>query len=221
MDALKFYESAINMGGGVMLPVRSTLVSFKSGRRLLISPLRFSEEQLNDLKKVAPDAIAAPNCFHHLFAKKAAEALGIKTLYAAPGLNFKRPDVAWTEILDEAMWPFHDELQLICVEGAPKVNECVFYHRESKTLIVTDLFFNFKNLPGGLKTLIYRVFGTFNRPASSRLLYFLVKDKQLFRESMQKILQLDFNRIVMAHGEILSENAKEILKAALAERGLA
>lgn len=37
------------------------------------------------------------------------------------------------------MWRFQDEISLVTIEGMPKVNEAVFIHKPSKTLIVVDL----------------------------------------------------------------------------------
>ena len=109
---------------------------------------------------------------------------------------------------------------MIFLEGAPAFNECVFFHKASRTLIVTDLLFNFKNLPSNLKMLPFKMFGTFNRPACSRLLKLFTRDKKLFKKNAARIFEWDFDKIAMAHGEVIESNAKDILKAALAERDL-
>ncbi|MGZ3690527.1 MAG: DUF4336 domain-containing protein [Pseudobdellovibrio sp.] len=219
MDELVFFENQLPVGPGLLF-VRSTLVSLANGHKVLISPINFTEVHLEKLRELKPTAIVAPNCFHHLCVKDAAEKLNIKTLLAAKGLQQKRSDVAWTAEINEQTWPYQNDLEFYFVDGAPKYNECVFYHKKSKTLIVTDLVFNFKNLPLNSKTFFFKLVGTFNKPASSRLMKWLTKDKRLLKQSLEKILTLDFEKIVMAHGDIITENAKEILTRAFQERGL-
>lgn len=220
MSSLQFFEAQLSLPGGTPLSVRSTLVSLQNGSKILISPIKFNEGQIQLLKQIKPTCILAPNCFHHLFVKKTAEALSITNLLAAPGLQEKRADISWTETLSEETWPHHVELEMIFVGGAPKYNECVFLHKASKTLIVTDLLFNLKNLPGGFSTLIYRVMGTLNKTACSRLLNILMKDKIIFQKDIHRILEWDFDNIVMAHGEIIQGNGKEVFITALKNRNL-
>lgn len=202
------------------MPARCTQIILKSGQSLLISPIKFSESQVAEIQKNPVAALIAPNCFHHLHIQKAAESFKTNNLLCAPGLQQKRADVKWASVLSEETWLYQDEVKMIFVKGTPKLNECVFYHIESKTLITTDLFFNFQNLDSGLKTLIYKFMGTFNKPAVSRLITLFAKDKNLLKTDIKRILELDFENLVMAHGKIINGNAKEIFINALKERGL-
>lgn len=220
MSALHFYESQIKMPGGSLLGVRSTLVTLNSGESVLISPIRFNDQQIQQIKSKNVKYIVAPNAFHHLFVKKTAEQLNKPRLYCSPALQKKRADIEWTASLDESAWPFQNELQLLMIEGSPRVNEAVFYHPESKTLIVTDLFFNLKNLENSFTNIVFKLMGTFNKPAVSRLQNILVKDKTKFKQSLARLLDLNFENLVMAHGENITGDAKNIFKAALNERGL-
>lgn len=220
MSALQFFESTIKFSGGNHMPLRSTLVRLTNGHSILISPVKFDENQLQELQKSPPTHIVAPNNFHHLYISAASEVFPNAKLLAAPGLQQKRADVKWTSTLDEATWPHQDELQMIFVGGAPKYNECVFYHKATRTLITTDLFFNFKNLSNSFGNLIFKIMGSFNKPAVSRLLKLLTKDKVQFQKDLMRILDLDFDRIVMAHGEIVESGGKKLFTSALKERGL-
>jgi hypothetical protein len=220
MSSLKFYESTGPFQKDNPMPARCTQIILKNGQSLLISPIKFSESQIAEVEKNPVKAIIAPNCFHHLHVLKAAENLKVSTLLCAEGLQQKRADVKWTSVLSEQTWPFADEVKMICVRGAPKINEAVFYHADSKTLITTDLFFNFQNLKPNLKNFIYKIMGTFNKPAVSRLVSLFAKDKNIFKTDLKRILELDFENLVMAHGKIINGNAKEIFINALKERGL-
>lgn len=218
MSSLEYFES--QLPSGPKLPLRSTLVTLNSGHKVMISPIKFSDAQLEVLKKSPPQALVAPNKFHHLFIKKAAQNLNVGSVYIAPGLENKRPDIEWPIILGDKTWIYQDELPMLILQGMPAINECVFFHKESKTLIVTDFLFNLSGLPNSIKTLPYKMLGTFNRPAISRLVLLATRNKKALKQSIEKILQWDFKRLVMAHGNIIETGAKEIFKKAAAERGL-
>jgi hypothetical protein len=47
-----------------------------------------------------------------------------------------------------------------------------------------------------------------------------VKDRAAFERSIEAVLAWDFDRIAMAHGEILETNARDRLIGALRERDL-
>lgn len=219
MSDLMFFESVVRMPL-VSLTARSTLVPLKNNKFVLISPVKFDEDQRVELLKANPEAIVSPSCFHHLFVRAAHDYLPEAKLYGAPGLQRKRADIRWDGILNESPWPYQEELKAIFIEGAPKINEVVFYHRDTKTLIVTDLLFNLKNLKSIPEKLVYGMMGTFNNPAVSRLVKLLTRDQKALKKSLKQVLELDFDRLVMAHGEIISTGGKKIFTEALQARNL-
>lgn len=220
MNSLKLYESTGPYKKDNPMSARSTQIILKSGQSLLISPIKFAESQIDEIKKNPVAALIAPNCFHHLHIQRASQILMVSNLHYAEGLQKKRADVKWTTVLSESTWPYNDEVKLICVGGTSKLNESVFYHIESKTLITTDLFFHFQNLKPKFKNLLFKIMGTFNKPAVSRLITFFANDKNLLKNDLKRILELDFENLVMAHGNVINGNAKEIFIKALKERGL-
>ena len=40
------------------------------------------------------------------------------------------------------------------------------------------------------------------------------KDKNVVRQSLNRILQWDFDRVILAHGDLIETNAKEVVKKA-------
>lgn len=73
MSSVQLFDEFLGKAKAISL--RSTLVTLKSGHRVLISPIKFSGEQLHELKNNPPNALIAPNCFQHLYIKKASEYL--------------------------------------------------------------------------------------------------------------------------------------------------
>ncbi|MCB0390815.1 MAG: DUF4336 domain-containing protein [Bdellovibrionales bacterium] len=202
------------------LPVRSTFVRLGE-RGVLISPLPGFKKHISEIKNFANVTdIIAPNCFHNLGIKTAHEFFPQATIWYAKGLEKKLPHFPWQKSLEESNWPYKEELPLFQIKGAPKYSEVVFYHKKTKTLLVSDLCFNLKNRKDFGAKIVYGVFGTLNKLGISRLVLLLTKDKKAFRESLKPIFNLDFENVVMAHGEIIMGNAKESLKAAFLERGI-
>jgi hypothetical protein len=123
------------------------------------------------------------------------------------------------ELTPEAwLWP--TELQIIPLGGMPKVNEVVFFHRETRTLIVSDLAFNLLEAQGLGAWVILSIFGTYRKFGVSRFFLRFVEDRAAFLASLKKVCELDFDRIVVGHGHVVTENGKLKLAEALAERGL-
>ena len=94
----------------------------------------------------------------------------------------------------------------------PKINEFVFLHRPTRTLIVTDLVFNFdvarQNVFGKL---FLKLNGIYGQVGCSRLFRHFIKDRAAFQQSITAILALDFDRLILAHGAIVESDASQIL----------
>ena len=203
----------------VSLPVRSTLVK-ENGKGILLSPINFDENQLSALKKMEPITdIVAPCLLHHLSIPKAHKAFPEAKLWGATGFDKKRPDIRWNEFLTEQNWPYKGFLDVLQIKGSPRTNELVFFHSSSRTLITMDLCFNLQSPKGAMGWLFFKLFGTYKKFAMSRLFKASIQDKAAFTKSIKKIFEWDFDRIIMAHGDVLPSGGKEILRAALKERG--
>lgn len=217
LSGLTFFESQLEMPL-TTLPLRSTKVSF-GGANILISPL--PSWTLKDFRSLGSISdVVAPNLFHHLGARKAAEAFPQARLWGAPGLQEKRPRLPWHGTFGRDSWPYERELQAIPIKGLAKFNEVVFFHVASKTLICTDLMFNLQNVRGIGARVIFGVMGTYRRPAVSRLLKMMVSDKALLQDSLRQIMALDIENIVMAHGDTILGNGSAVFKRAFETRGL-
>lgn len=108
------------------------------------------------------------------------------------------------------------ELEAIPIGGAPKTSKWVLFHRPSKTLLVTDLVFRILH-PQGLATRgILHLLGVNGRLAQSRALRLLTRDRQAAAASVERVLALPLQGLVVAHGEPLLADARPELEQALA-----
>ncbi len=203
---------------GMEFGTRMTAIRFSTGALLLHSPVPINDmikEEIDSLGDVK--YIVAPNRFHHLYVQDYQENYPEAELWGAPGLARKRKDLTFEgEIADDTSFGPEGEVRNFIFQGIPMVNEVVFYHPESKTLILTDLLFNFpKDLSPGFK-LFLRLFGLYGGPKVSKLEYYVfLKDREKARESALKVLSFDFDRVLLAHKEMIPSGGKEIVRKAI------
>lgn len=194
------------------LPVRSTAVKLKNGSYVLISPgSQLTKEQLRSLSSVSD--LVAPNVLHNAGMKQAQEVFPNAKTWGVEGLKY--PSLVTAET-----WPYQEELVAIPLEGMPRLNEVVFVHKKSKTLITTDSAFNVLNPKGVGSWVIMNMFGNYKRFAVSKFFMKLVKDRAAFERSLKKLFAEDFDNIIVSHGNAIIGQGKEKLRAAFAERSV-
>ena len=107
-------------------------------------------------------------------------------------------------------------------EGTRKLCENLFFHRATRTLIVTDLVFNMQNeVTGGMK-IFFKLNRVYKRFGPSRIFrYFFVDEPKVAAESLRELMHWDFDRVIMSHGEILNTGGKTAIQRGFAEIDLA
>lgn len=211
--------------GGLHFRTRMTVVRLGDGSLALISPIPIDDRLRAELDALgAVSELIAPNRLHHLFFGDAITAFPEAKTRAAPGLPEKRKDLAFDSVLgDEPHAAWESELDQALIAGIPALSEAVFLHRSSRTLIVTDLLFNIHECQGWLTKLVLKyVARAWQRPAQSRLVRFMTRDRGAARASVERVASWRFERLLMAHGRIIEGDAREAFELALGhmlERG--
>jgi len=201
---------------GLHIGTRMTAVRLPDGSLLLHSPVALDEATEREIDALGPVRhVIAPNRLHHLFVEDYRDAYGEAQLWAAPGLPEKRQDVRFDGVLgDEPNTGWAGTLDQRLVRGAPYLNEVVFLHRESRTLLVTDLAMNFREEVPWLTALWLRAMGIHRRFGVSRLIRSTIRDRAAARESLAAILAWDFDRVIVTHGVVLQRQGKRLLREA-------
>jgi hypothetical protein len=138
-------------------------------------------------------------------------------LHAAPGLTDKRRDLSFNAELGDSPAPaWSDVIEQHWLRGAPYVNEVLFLHRPSRTLIVTDAAFNIPSAQDLWTRCYLRAFGALGGFAQSRMFKLCVRDKRAMRQSIDRVLGWDFDRVIVTHGEILETGGREAIEAVFA-----
>lgn len=198
------------------LEVGARMTVLRTDRGLLVhSPLDVDPTTVEALGEIR--WVIAPNKLHHLYVGRWIQAG--HAAWAAPGLPEKRPDLQFAGVLSADEPDFGPDVLAIPITCFPMANEVAFLHRPSRTLVLTDLVFHFTReapwltragmtlllgYPGCKQTLLERV--GFDRPVA--------------RGEMKALLELDFDRLIMAHGQVIETGGKEALRGAVGWLGV-
>lgn len=210
-------ERPLRLAGWLDLGTRMTVVRLPCGGTFLHSPVAADATTRAAVDAVGPvRVIVAPNKVHHFFAGEWKRAYPAAKLIGAPGLPEKRRDLAFDDVLLDVPDPlWADVIDQVFVPGMPGMNETVFLHRPSRTLILTDLAMNVIDpQPLGLRFWCWltgmRDFGP------NRVVKLFTRDRAQVRAAIDRILALDFDRISVTHGDVLEHGGREALRKAFA-----
>ena len=172
---------------------------------------------ISDLGDVA--YIVAPGSYHHIHIASAQAAFPEADTYICPGIERKRPDLDFDWFLgDRSPAAWAGVLDQVLVRGNKFIWEVVFFHKPSKTLLVVDLIENFTDQTPNVNWLLKLwwkvVFHMWDNPKPAPEYQMGWKDKTAARESLQRILEWDFDKIVLSHGDLIETNAKSMAQEA-------
>jgi hypothetical protein len=203
---------------GVQIGRTVTVIRLCSGDLVIHSTGPFTFADVSAIHSLGrPAWLLDATLFHDTFAA-AGRTVFPNVPYASPErlpamdseiFSLRTPPAAWA-----------DELEVLPVEGMPRVREYVFCHRPTRTLIVTDLVFNFGPEAATWTRWFFHSLGGIRQfPGMSRLFRSLIRDRRAFASSIERMMQWDFDRLVVGHGNIIESGAKPKLAAALAVHG--
>ena len=207
---------------GLDLFARTTVIRLAIGEVMVHSPSPIDEELLDSIRDIGPVAhLIAPGSYHYFYVAAWQEAFPEATVWICPGVERKRPDLDFDWFLsDHAPDAWADELDQVLVRGNRFIWEVVFLDRPSKTLIVTDLLENIGEKSGAvgwqLKLWWKVVFHMWDNPKPAPEYQMGWKNKRAAKRSLERILEWDFDRIVLSHGENIESDAKAVLRKAWA-----
>ena len=208
-------EAAPQSFFGLHLGTRMTVVRLQDGSLLVHSPVALSADLKAEVDAIGPVRhIVAPSQGHHLYAGEWQSAYPNTLLHAAKGLAKRRKDLSVDhELMGETHADWRNDLDTTLIEGA-MLNETVFLHRPSRSLIVADAVENFDTSSHWPTRTYLKVAGIHGKPGVSRSLRPFFRDKKRARRSIDEILTWDFDRIVLAHGDVIESDGNDALREA-------
>lgn len=194
---------------------RATFIRLSNGLLWVHSPMPVCEGLIRELSEIGEVGyIVAPNLTHHLFYQGFLDAFPNAHGFFAPGLDRKLDALQGEELGEIKNPPWSQDLESVFVAGLPVLNETVWFHIASGTLIVTDLLFSFARSNSVSIRAIARLLGVYDRLGMSRTMKWSVKSKSEFKMSIDQIKSWNINRVILAHDQIIEHDAKrKVLEA--------
>ena len=201
---------------GLPFSTRMTLVRLSNGELWVHSPIKLSDtikEQIDTLGQVK--YLIAPNHLHHLFLPEWIAAYPNAEVYGTNEVIKKRNDITFDASFNEQQdWPWRADIEQEMFTGSPLMEECVFYHKGSNTLIVTDLVENFSGRNFNYwQRVVAKGVGILapngKMPLDWRLSFMFGKTDA--RKHIKRVLAWEPELLIMCHGQILTENTGKFL----------
>jgi hypothetical protein len=209
---------------GLRIGTRMTVVRLGGGegaRELWIhSAVPLTPELKREVDALGSVAhVVAPDLFHHLFASQWSSAYPSAVFYAPAALGKKRKDLRIGLPLERAAEaPWAKELAPLRIAGC-MLGETVFVHAKARTLVTADLVENFATSPHWPTRLYLKAAGIHGKLGFSRALRPIIHDRRAARRSIDELLERDFDRIVLCHGDVLPQGGRDGVREAFAFLG--
>ncbi|MFL5348211.1 MAG: DUF4336 domain-containing protein [Hyalangium sp.] len=92
--------------------------------------------------------------------------------------------------------------------------EVVFFHRASRTLVLTDSAHNVGPDAAPLTRFVFKVFGGYGRLSAWVVDRLINRDRAAARRTVDTILQWDIQRVILAHGHIVERDGAQAFREA-------
>lgn len=195
--------------------IRMTIVRLSNNNLWIHSPITYNK--IKELGEIA--YIVAPNKHHYSYILDWYNHYPQVQVYLAKGVRDKlnvevKEQFILLESVAETTWS--KEIFFTPFKGSIAMEEVVFFHKESATLILTDLIENIEvnNLPIFYKFVFKVGDNQYPKARTSRDLRssFIYKKRAI--ESYKIIENWNPNKIIFSHGRIILENGSKKLKEA-------
>jgi hypothetical protein len=195
-----------------------TLLRLRDGRVAIHSTAPFTAADVTAIRGFGEPAwLIDATLMHDTFAKEGRAALPDLPYLAPEG--FQGVTGVATAPLSPAPSDWAGEIDVVPLDGVKKKEHALF-HRRSRTLVVADLFFSMPPDTRGWPRFFARHFMRLPRLFGiSAFFRLVIDDRPAFERSVNRLLELDFEHLIVAHREPLIGDAKPAVEQALRDFG--
>lgn len=196
---------------------RMTIVRLANGGLFVHSPLGLDDATRAEVDALGPvRAVVAPSLFHHLHVSAWMKAYPGAVFAAIPGLEWKRPDLAFTSVLgDQRLDAWTPDLEQVYFSSR-RENEVVFFHTKSRTMICADALLNLSKHDQAWTRFVASWIMWNREPGTGPLEHVMVRNRDVARRQVDRILSWDIDRIILSHGALVERDGREIVRRAYA-----
>jgi uncharacterized protein DUF4336 len=208
---------------GLPFPTRMTIIRLTNGDLFLHSPVNVTKELLDNATKLGrPAHLVSPNWIHYAYIADWADAFPDARCWASPNVRDRAAkagtNVAFDCDLGEQADPaWAEDMEQLIVHGSPVHTEVVFFHKSSRTLILTDLIENFETfkIPIWFRPLAWMA-GILDpngrMPIDMRISFF--RGRAELRRAIKMMIGWAPEKIILAHGRWYHKDGVAELKRA-------
>jgi hypothetical protein len=205
---------------GVLFPTRMTVVLLTNGSIWVDSPVPMSFETLKRITALGPVSYLVAAIPRHVWRLEAWHTLFPEAQLWVPRttpLTLKKAHLPLTGRLSDAPHPaWADDFDQLAFKGNPLIEEVLFFHRASRTVILDDLIQVHPSVKGhSFRNALFKLQGVATPrggvPIDIRLSF---TQRQLARRSLEQLLIWDFDKLIIGHGECIAHDAKRFVEQA-------
>ena len=202
---------------GLETGTRMTIVRLANGGLFVHSPVGLDPALRAEVDALGPvTAIVASSLFHNLYVGEWRAAYPNAIRCCCPGLDRKRPQLAWDRVLGDVPEPeWSADLDQVFFGARTMENEVVFFHRVTRTIVLCDAIFNLGTHPSVVTRIVAFLMGG-SEPGATWLERVMVRDRAAARDQVDRMLAWNAERIVLAHGDIIPTGGTEVIRKAYA-----
>jgi Domain of unknown function (DUF4336) len=205
---------------GVRFPTRMTIVQLADGSLWVDSPVPVPFETLTRITELGPVRYLVAATPRHVWRLDAWHTLFPEAqLWASRPTPFtlQKGHQPLTGILGDTPNPaWADDLDQLAFKGSPLIEEVLFLHRASRTLILDDLIQVHPSVKGKpLRNALFRLEGV-SAPQGGvgREIRLTFTRRDLALRSLAQLLLWDFDKLIIAHGGCIEKGAKPFVEHA-------
>ncbi len=195
---------------------RMTIVRLESGELWVHSPIQPTPGRIDALRSLGTVRyIVAPNRIHSLGVNPFKAEFQNAEVWVSPKFPEAHPDIVVDAVFDSDSTPaWEEEIEHLVFRGSFYLDEVVFFHKLSRTLIITDIIQRHVAQENPIFwRMVKRFAGVLGRGGGVSLdLKASFSDRRLARQSKEKVLSWDFDRLVISHGHCVEKNARSIVE---------
>ncbi len=212
-EAISFY--------GLPFTTRMTIIRLKNKDLIIHSPIKPTESLIKEINKLGKVAhIISPNKIHYWYIAEFQKYYPKAVTWASPGVRQRakqyRKEIIFDQNLEiDSPLAWQEEIDQTIILGSRFLEEVIFFHKETKTMIVTDIIENFE---AKKISLFFRILtwlaGALSPKGGTTIdqqLLFL-GNKEKLKYSIDKIFAWQQEKVIISHGKYLTENVPQELK---------
>ncbi len=205
---------------GVMFTTRMTVVRLGDGSLWISSPVLVPFETLRSIAELNPVRYLVAATPRHVWRLAAWHTLFPSAqLWAAPKTLFtlSKGHLPLTGVLADAPYGgWATDLDQLRFKGSPLIEEIIFFHRASGTVMLDDLVQVHQKVRGKpIRNALIDVEGVGSPRGGVGLdIRLTFTNRRLARQSLDRLLSWDFDKLIIAHGPCIEKDAKPFVERA-------